>query len=162
MIKFFMRFLGTVNLLFVGLGVWYAVGMRSERLKAGKWPPYSAVRLDWFLYFALLASCIALIIWFCYLSVRLIRADRKALLPTCIVFGVEIGLVWAEVAVFWFPGFAPEWAKERHWFWIQGWDLVVPQIALGYVFVGLLASLVLLLITRPWKNTSQTVPHFSS
>lgn len=155
MTRFFMRFLGVVNLLFVGFGAWYAVAMRSDRLKAGKWPPFSATRLDWLLYFAFLTSCIALIMWFGYLSVRLIRADRKALLPTCIVFGVEIGFLLVTTWVFWL--LTPEWVTKRHWFWIQGWDLAVPQIALGYVFVGLAASLVLLLITRPRKHASQAV-----
>jgi hypothetical protein len=160
MSRFFMRFLGVVNLLFVGLGVWYAVVMFSYRIKAGKLPPYPVARLDWILYFAFLISCIALMAWFIHLSVRLIRADRKALLPTCFVFGIEIGSVFVEVWVFWL--LTPEWVTKRHWFWTEGWDLVVPQIALGYVFVGLLASLVLLLITRPRKHTSQAVAPFSS
>ncbi len=56
MIKFFMRFLGVVNLLFVGLGAWYAVVMFSYRLKEGKLPPYPAARLDWILYCAFLTS----------------------------------------------------------------------------------------------------------
>jgi hypothetical protein len=155
-----MRFVGAVNLLFVGLGIWYAIAMRSDRLKAGRWPPYPAARLDWLLYFAFLASCIALMMWFSYLSVRLIRADRKALLPTCFVFGVEIGSLFVSTWVFWL--ITPEWVTKRHWFWIQGWDLAAPQIAFGYVFVGLTACLVLLLITRPRKHKSQTVASFPS
>jgi hypothetical protein len=61
MTKFFMRFVGVVNLLFVGLGVWYAVVMFSYRLKTGILPPYPAARLDWIIYFAFLTSCIALV-----------------------------------------------------------------------------------------------------
>jgi hypothetical protein len=160
MTKFLMRFVGVVNLLFVGLGICYAIAMRADRLKAGKWPPYSAVPLDWLLYFAFLASCIALMMRFSYLSVRLIRADRKALLPTCILFGVQIAFVLVTTPVFWL--ITPEWVTKRHWFWIQGWDLAAPQIAFGYVFVGLTACLLLLLTTRPRKHAAQTVASLPS
>jgi hypothetical protein len=98
--------------------------------------------------------------YFSYLSVRLIRADRNALLPTCFVFGVEIGFLFVTTWVFWL--ITPEWITKRHWFWIQGWDLAAPQIAFGYVFVGLIACLVLLLITRPRKHASQAVASFPS
>lgn len=147
-----MRFLGVANLLFVGLGVWCAVGMFSYRLKAGKFPPYPAARLDWILYFAFLTSYVALVMWFSYLSVRLIRAEREALRPICIVFGVEIAFLLVTTWVFWL--LTPEWVTKRHWFWIEGWDMVAPQIALGYVFISLVGSLVLLLGTRPRKQTA--------
>jgi hypothetical protein len=156
MSNFFMRLLGVVNLLFVAFGVWYSVGARALRIKAGKWPPYHPARpLDWLLYFAFLALSIALIAWLSYLSVRLIRADRKALLPTCVVFGVEIAYLWAEVVYFWL--LAPRWITDRSWFWTMGEDPIAPQHALFYPFLGFLTSLTLFVITRPRRSRSQTV-----
>ena len=152
MTKFFMRFFGVVNLLFVGLGIWYAVGMLYYRLKAGRWPPYAAVRLDWILYFVFLTACFALMIWFSYLSVRLIRADRNALLPTCIVFGVEIVYLFVD-SVFFF--FVPDWVTNRSWFWTMGMDPVVPQLAYYYPFVAILVSVALFLTTRNMQRPSR-------
>jgi Zn-dependent protease with chaperone function len=111
MSKFFMRVLGVVNLLLVILGIWYSVGMRSARIRDGKWPPYPPARLDWLLYFAFLALSVALVAWLSYLSVRLIRADRRALLPTCVVFGIEIAYETSEVWYFWLS--APRWVTDR-------------------------------------------------
>jgi len=151
MCKFFMRLLGALNLVFVAFGVWYSIGMHSIRMKAGKWPPYPAVWADWVLHLAFLAFNVALVAWLTFLSIWLICANRKALLPTCIVFGIEISYFWADVAYFW--GIAPRWVTDRSWFWKEGIDLIVPQLVFGYAIVGLIASLVLLLITRPRTRT---------
>jgi len=155
MSKFFVRLLGVLNLLFVGLGIWYSVEMHTLRIRAGKWPPYPAARIDWLLYFAFLALSTALVAWLSYLSVRLVRADRKALLPTCILFGVEIAYLWMEVTVFWL--IVPSWVTKRHWFWSMGMDPLAPQLACYYPFAGLIACSVLLLITRKRRSPSETV-----
>ena len=156
MSKFFMRVLGVVNLLLVILGIWYSVGMRSARIRDGKWPPYPPARLDWLLCFAFLALSVALVAWLSYLSVRLIRADRRALLPTCVVFGIEIAYETSEVWYFWLS--APRWVTlTESWFWTEGMDPLGPQLAFHYVFLGFLASLALLLVTRPRTRPLQTL-----
>jgi hypothetical protein len=149
MSKFFMRLLGVVNLLFVGVGVWYAVGMRTIRIAAGKWPPYPPARLDWLLYFAFLALSTALIAWLIYLSIRLMRADRKDLFPLCILYGIEIAYFWIDST---FCLTVPRWVVDRSWFWTMGMDPLVPQLAFLYPFAGLLTALALLLITRTRRS----------
>lgn len=154
MTKFFMRLLGAVNLLFVIGGIWYAVGMHAVRVREGKWPPYPPARADWFFYFTFLSVSIALIAWLTYLSVRLVRADRRALLLTCIVFAIEIAFETAQVWYFWLS--APHLVTDRSWFWTEGMDPLGPQIAFFYVFVGFLASLALQLVTRTRQWPLQT------
>lgn len=147
-----MRFLGVLNLLFVEEGVRYSIGMRAIRIRDGKWPPYPPARLDWHLYFAFLALSTALVVWLSYISVRLIRADRKALLPCCIVFGIEIVYFTAEVWYFWLS--APRWITDRSWFWTEGMDPLAPQYAFFYQVVGFFASLALLFATRTRRTPS--------
>lgn len=149
-----------VNLLFVICGIWYAVGMHAVRVREGKWPHYPPARADWFLYFTFLSVSIALIAWLTYLSVRLIRADRRALSLTCIVFGIEIAFETAQVWYFWLS--APKWVTDRSWFWTEGMDPLAPQFAFFYVFVGFLASLALQLIARARHPQLQTVDHSPS
>jgi hypothetical protein len=155
MSKLFMRVLGVVNLLFVIVGIWYTVGMRAIRIKDGKWPPYPPARIDWLLYFAFLALSTVLIAWLTYLSVRLIRADRKALWQTCIMFGVEIAYEWAEVTYFW--QLAPHRITDRSWFWTEGMDPLAPQTAFFYPVLGLLACLALLLAARIRERPPQVL-----
>jgi hypothetical protein len=151
MAKFFMRFLGAVNLLFVGVGVWYAVVMLTWRIAAGKWPPYPAMPLDWSLYGSFLALSTALIAWLIYLSVQLIRADRKALLPLCILYGIEIVYFWIDST---FGLTVPHWIVDRSWLWTMGMDPLVPQFAFLYPLAGFLTALLLLLITRTRRTHS--------
>jgi len=161
MSKFVMRFFGAVNLLFVASGLWYSLKMHSARPRAANWPPFTPQLPDWLLHFVFLMVGVALIAWLGYLSVRLTCAERKALLPTCIVFGIEIAYVWAaDASYFWL--IAPSSITRRSWFWTSGEDLIAPQVTLSYQFLGLLAALVLLIMTRPWRGPSQTVASYRS
>jgi len=152
MSKLFMRLLGVVNILFVGVGIWYSVEMHTFRIGRGKWPPYPPARVDWLLYFAFLALSVALVGWLSYLSIRLIRTDRKALLPSCIVFGIEIVYFLVD-SVFFF--FVPQWVTDRSWFWTMGMDPVIPQLAYCYPFLAIPVTLALFLTTRNQQSPPQ-------
>jgi hypothetical protein len=143
-----MRILGVFNLLFVGLGLCYALGMLEIRW--GRWPgPPSLV--DWamiILYYAISLACLALQV---YTGVKLIKGHTSSLRLLGMVFVFIILYVLITTMVDW--SLLPHNpASKAIGFWEGGVDPLDPQFFTGFPLLGGITVLLLL-----WKRRREAV-----
>ncbi len=135
-----MRILGVFNFLFVGLGLYYAIGMLEIRW--GKWPGPPSL-LDWSMimfFYAMSLACLALQV---VTGVRIVKGDATALRLFGIVLMFVLLFVIVSTTVDWVL-LPPHSASKAVGFWEGGIDPLDPEFFTGFPLVGGIAVLFLL------------------
>lgn len=147
-----MRVLGVLNFVFVGLGLYYAIGMFEIRW--GKWPE-PPTTLDWaaviFVY-AISLACLALE---AYTGVKLIKGDTSVLRLLGIVFLFVVLYIVVSTIVDW-TIVSPRLTTKAVGFWEGGEDPLDPQVFLGFPFVGGMTVLFLFWWKKRKKRESRS------
>ena len=139
-----MRVLGALNIVFVVLGVYYAVALNVIRW--GKWPGPPS-HTDWAIFVLLSAISLSFLAYLGYSGMKLIRGDVSVLRPLGVLFILETMYLFISVLLFWniLPAST---AKIAVGFWEGGEDPLTPQFLTGYPLLGAISVLLLLWTKR--------------
>lgn len=149
-VRWAMRILGALNVVVSIICLCYFAWGIAIHL--GKWPGDPTPK-QWAVFFAISAFCMLLVLYLAYLGVRLIKQDGRALWPVSFVFTSEIIVCFVSFLVTWVVTPVP--VPNVIWFWGIAVSALEPQVYFGYAFMGLAASIGLIMAERRSSKTLQ-------
>jgi len=139
-----MRILKTLNILFGVLALLYSAQL--IRMHWNRWPG-SATRIDWSIFFLLLAISVYMVVHLAYCGIRLIKEVESALMPCFLLFAAESLGVLASIWASWMM-LPRSMDKVIFGLWSIALSPIDVQVFSGYSLLGVVATLTLLLVRR--------------
>jgi succinate dehydrogenase hydrophobic anchor subunit len=142
-----MRIVGVANIAFCAAGLAYFAW--SISLNWRQWPGSPSSK-EWAEFYGIAAVNLFLIGYSALLGIRLIKKDISAILPTYALFIMDIIFLIFFVGLSWY--LVPATNHRMVLIVVQFWGIaessLVPQLGLGYPFVGLVGLIGLWIVNK--------------